>query len=96
MTRLPGKFVWFEHLSPELDRARAFYKSWLGWSSEPAPIGGQSYHLIVNHGQGIGGFRTAPADSPTHWHAFLSVADVDAAAERAQELGATLLMPPTD
>jgi predicted enzyme related to lactoylglutathione lyase len=37
-----------------------------------------------------------PADVPSHWAVTFSVADTDAAAKRAVELGGTLLMPPMD
>lgn len=96
MNRLPGKFVWFEHLSPDVERARAFYAQWLGWKVEAMPMGDQSYQMILNAGTGIGGLRQAMAGVPTHWHAYLSVEDVDASAERARAAGAQVLMPPTD
>ncbi|MGH3990819.1 MAG: VOC family protein, partial [Pseudonocardiaceae bacterium] len=37
-----------------------------------------------------------PADVPSHWMAYFAVEDTDAVAARAQELGATILVPPTD
>ncbi len=33
---------------------------------------------------------------PTHWMAYLTVGDCDAAAARARELGGTIIVPPTD
>ena len=31
MSRIPGKFVWFEHHSPDPAKAQAFYGPLLGW-----------------------------------------------------------------
>jgi hypothetical protein len=37
-----------------------------------------------------------PAEAPTHWGLYVTVDDVDATARKAQELGARILVPPTD
>jgi predicted enzyme related to lactoylglutathione lyase len=37
-----------------------------------------------------------PADVPPYWMPYFAVADVDATAERAAVLGATVVLPPTD
>lgn len=96
MSHLYGKFVWFEHISNDPDAAGKFYAELLGWKSEGFPMGGQTYHMIQNGAEGIGGMRTAPAGAPSHWMAYLSVPDVDASAASAQKAGAKVLMPPTD
>jgi predicted enzyme related to lactoylglutathione lyase len=96
MSHLPGKFVWFEHVSGDVARGRAFYGDLFGWRSDGMPIGGETYHMILNGTEGIGGFRTAPAGVPTHWHSYLSVADVDATVAAAVAAGAKVHLPPTD
>jgi hypothetical protein len=96
MTRLVGKFIWFEHVSNDVARAHAFYGELLGWKSDPVPMGDQPYPMITNAGEGIGGFREAWPGAPNHWMSYLSVADVDASVEQAAAAGATVLMPPTD
>lgn len=96
MSYVYGKFVWFEHFSNKLEAARNFYAELFGWKSEGVPIGGQTYHMIQNGSDGIGGFRTAPAGVPSHWMGYLSVPDVDASAAAAEKAGAKVLMPPTD
>jgi len=57
MSYLHGKFVWFEHMSGDVPKARAFYGALFGWRSDAVPMGGQPYHLIKNGEQAIGGFR---------------------------------------
>lgn len=96
MNYLPGKFVWFEHVSGDLAKARAFYQELCGWSVQPMPMGEQTYYRIMNGDQGIGGFRNAQPGMPSHWSSYLSVADVDQSFVAAKAAGATALMPPTD
>jgi len=59
-------------------------------------MGDQTYHMIMNGNEGIGGFRTAPAGVPSHWASYLSVADVDQSFAAATNAGAKALLPPTD
>jgi len=53
MSHLHGKFVWFEHLSNDIPKARAFYEALLGWHTESMPMGDQPYHMIQNGTDGI-------------------------------------------
>ncbi len=96
MSHLPGKFVWFEHVSNDIAKARAFYEPLLNWHIEAMPMGDQTYHMIMNGSEGIGGFRTAPPGVPSHWSSYLSVADVDKSFAAATKAGAKALMPPTE
>ena len=96
MSYLPGKFVWFEHVSSDSAQARAFYEALCGWSSQSMPMPDGPYHIIQNAGAGIGGYRNAEGGMPSHWSSYLSVADVDAALAAARAAGATVLMPATD
>lgn len=96
MSYLPGKFVWFEHVSKDAAKAKAFYSGLFGWAVNPMPMGEQSYDIITNGATGIGGFRTAEAGMPSHWASYLSVADVDKSFAKATASGAKALMPPMD
>lgn len=97
MAYLHGKFVWFEHVSNDDAAARRFYETLCGWKSEGFDMGGgQTYHMISNAGEGIGGYRSAPAGVPNYWMSYLSVADVDKSTKAAEAAGGKVLMPPTD
>jgi hypothetical protein len=96
MSYLPGKFVWFEHVSSDAARARDFYSALCGWSVQSMPMGEQPYHMIRNGADAIGGFTTAQPGIPSHWVSYLSVADVDRSFAAAVAAGAKGLMPPTD
>lgn len=96
MSYLPGKFVWFEHYSSDSARAARFYEALFGWRTESMPMGGQSYSMIMNGNNGIGGYGKSAAGTPNGWMAYLSVDNVDASFAAAQSAGAKGLMPPTD
>ncbi len=96
MAHLPGKFVWFEHVSGDVAKAQAFYRSLCGWSLQSMPMGEQPYDMIMNGDQAIGGFRGADKGTAAHWASYLSVADVDRSFKAATQAGATAMMPPTD
>lgn len=94
---LPGKFVWFEHVSNDVAKARAFYESLFGWHVERMPIGDGSYDMLMHDSSGgIGGLTTARAGERTHWASYLSVPDVDGRYAAATKAGAKPLLPPTD
>lgn len=94
--RLPGKFVWFEHVSNDVARARAFYGQLFGWTIESMPMGNQTYDVIHNGATSIGGFRTAEPGMPNHWISYMSVDDVDRSFRQAIANGAKACFEPTD
>ena len=96
MSHLPGKFVWFEHLSNDIPRAREFYQSLFGWQVKPVAMGSMQYDMIHNGDDGIGGLFAAPPGVPAHWVSHMSVADVDMAYRAALNAGAKSAMAPQD
>ncbi len=96
MAKLPGKFVWFEHVSAEPAKAREFYSALCGWSVQPMPMGDQPYDIIMNGDKGIGGLRSADKGTSAHWASYLSVEDVDKSFASATKAGASAMMAPTD
>ena len=96
VSHIPGKFVWFEHHSPDPAKAQAFYGALLGWKSQAMPMGGQTYNIIMNADSGIGGMTTAQKGAPSTWMSYLSVANVDASHKKALANGAKSHMAPMD
>lgn len=94
MSNLPGKFVWFEHLSADPPRARNFYQQLFTWHVETMRIGESHYPMIVNGKEGIGGFVNG--DSGARWISYISVPDVDASYTAALAAGAKSESAPTD
>ena len=94
---LHGKFVWFELLTKEIDRAMRFYDGLFGWRSSRVPMGdGAPYPMIHNGDQAIGGYRMGPPRVKSHWVSYLSVPDVDASHRAAVAAGCRIMMAPTD
>lgn len=95
---IPGKFVWFEHVSKEAKKAQAFYGEVLGWQTRPFPMGASSYDMIClgdSLDTMIGGYA-APRDDrqPAHWISYLSVENVDATAEAVTANGGRVIEKP--
>lgn len=101
---IPGKFVWFQHVSTggekEQKRAEGFYGEVLGWRIQGVPMAQGSYDMIFTGpsvDSMIGGFAPARgAQQSSHWASYASVDDVDAAAKAAAEQGGKVLQPPFD
>jgi predicted enzyme related to lactoylglutathione lyase len=93
-----GVFVWDELVTGDVESAKRFYGEVIGWkaSDQEMPNG---VYTIFNSGEAQrAGCMTFPpaAEGPPRWLPYLGTADVDASAARAEELGATSFMGPTD
>jgi predicted enzyme related to lactoylglutathione lyase len=86
-TLLPGKFVWFEHVSSDHKKAQAFYGEVLGWKVEGSPMGDFTYEMIQTPSGAIGGYAAPQAGEAAHWISYVSVANVDAAAKKVVAAG---------
>jgi predicted enzyme related to lactoylglutathione lyase len=92
----PGTLGWNELVCREPKKASAFYASVFGW--EPTAV--YDYTVFNLDGKAIGGLAKMtdewPEGVPSHWMAYFVVADTDASAMRAQELGGTVASGPTE
>jgi len=92
-----GRFVWFELQTKEVDKATSFYPEALPWRIEPMSMqDGSSYTMIKVGEAGIGGILSPPADVPTAWMSYVSVADVDETAKKITAAGGTTPMDAFD
>src|SRR5205814_6227232 len=81
---LPGKFVWFEHVSRDAKKAQGFYGEVLGWRVQPFAMGAETYEMIYAGDDMQGGYAEPDSDrAPAHWISYVSVDDVDGAARAA-------------
>jgi uncharacterized protein len=94
----PGTFSWSDLQTDDPDRAKSFYGELLGWSYDDIPIGdGSVYSMAKVQGHRVAGLGERQDESiPPHWNCYVTVADVDASAARAGELGANVIAPPFD
>ena len=98
---IPGKVIWLDLLTDDVESARHFYSELFGWKFESPTVGQNSaYTLITLNGSRIGGMIDATkirADVDlTQWVSILSVDDVDAAADLVKTSGGTVFTEPTD
>jgi len=95
-----GAFSWFELMTSDVAAAKDFYVKLFGWKTEESPMeGGQPYTVIKIADEAVAGMMTTPPQAegtPPMWSIYITVEDVDATAKKTQELGGTVLMPPTD
>jgi uncharacterized protein len=96
----PGAPAWAELATREPERAADFFAALLGVEVTKSEMpGGGLYIVLKVDGEDVAGiFPITPemGEMPSAWGAYFGAADVDASAERAQSLGATMVMPPTD
>ncbi|HET8683653.1 MAG TPA: VOC family protein [Micromonosporaceae bacterium] len=98
---VPGALCWNELTTRDVEGAKEFYASVLGWwpkTSEMVPGGYVEFQV---DGRSVAGMMPMqgdawPADLPAHWMVYFAVSDTDAAAARAAELGGVACIPPTD
>ncbi len=93
-----GLFVWYEHLSEDVQGAIAFYTEVVGWKTQAFSA---DYTLWVGSQGPLGGVMKLPAEAakmgaPPHWIAYVAVEDVDASAKLAIKIGGKLYVEPTD
>jgi predicted enzyme related to lactoylglutathione lyase len=98
----PGTFCWVDLATTDQDAAKEFYGGLFDWDAEDMPVGdGVSYTMMRQDGQDVAAIapqaqQQREAGVPPMWNSYVSVDDVDAAARRAGELGATVHAPPFD
>jgi uncharacterized protein len=97
----PGLFCWADLGTTEGAAAKAFYTSLLGWEAEDLGAGEDGvYTMFRRGGRDVAAlYEMGPAERgqlPSHWSSYVSVADVDAVAARARELGSAVVADPFD
>jgi len=93
-----GAFCWAELNTGDQAHAKTFYEALFGWKLKPGQGEGSGYLHILNGENYIGGVPPARLNSPAppHWLIYFAVADVDATFQRAKDMAASILLPPTD
>ncbi len=95
-----GRFVWYELATTDIEAAKAFYASVLGWGTSDALRPGSGYSQFTAGGSPVAGLMKLPADAgrtgvAPQWLGFVGVDDVDVTAGRVEQLGGTVHVPPT-
>lgn len=100
LVNMPNALAWNELATRDADKAEAFYSALFGWTTRVDEIsGGPPYTTFLNNGnQGMGMIQMNEqwSDMPSHWMAYFAVEDCAAAVAKAEFLGATIHVPPTE
>jgi predicted enzyme related to lactoylglutathione lyase len=99
--REPGALTWTELATRDTEAARTFYTSLFGWKEKTSTGAGMTYTEFIVGDTPFAGMMEMNAQMvamgvPPNWLTYFQVADVDATAKKATELGATLAVPPMD
>jgi predicted enzyme related to lactoylglutathione lyase len=99
----PGAFVWDDAHLHDVEAGKRFYTAVFGFGYAPlgpeagdVPPDYEAFTIGDRPGGGIGGMMGAPPGTPSHWLAYFTVADVDAAVAEVGDGGGTVLMAPED
>ena len=90
---LLGRPVWYELMTTDMKAAESFYKTVVGWTTEPFPGAGQPYTALNRSGNvSIGGIMNQPAEmkAPPFWAMYIAVPKLeDAVAQITRRGGKT-------
>ena len=98
----PGTFAWVALATTDVAAAKAFYGDLFGWEGEDMRSCDEGpYTMLRKDGRDVAGLYELGAQMreqgvPPHWTSYVTVADVDASAARAEELGGTVVAGPFD
>ena len=93
-----GDFIWYELMTADPEKAKAFYEPVVGWNIGPAVAEYNGYRMIErSDGKAAGGILPLTPEMQQHgarptWLGYIHVADVDRAAREIEQDGGKTLM----
>ena len=97
-----GQFIWYELITPDVDAAKAFYDSVVGWNIDSQSNFPNGYRMIGrSDGKSAGGVLPLTQKMQQHgarpvWLSYIYVDDVDDAVRSIEQAGGKTFMPPFD
>jgi uncharacterized protein len=91
-----GGLTWEDARLTDPGAGKRFYTDVFGYSYQPVPGAPEDYGTFHVGGDplgGMGGMMGAPEGTPSHWVAYFSVPDADAAVAAVERGGGSVLMP---
>ncbi|MFY8301146.1 VOC family protein [Pseudoalteromonas sp. SS15] len=95
-------FCWAELCSSDWAGGKQFYTQLFDWQFDDQPIGEDCYYtMLKKQADDVAAmYQMMPeqkeANIPSHWLGYIAVKDVDAIADKAKQLGATVIHGPCD
>jgi predicted enzyme related to lactoylglutathione lyase len=98
MTRQPGDglIVWYDLFSTDEAATDAFYTELFGWEFDAESAQENGYRMISNDLEPFGGSLPVAAPMQSAWMTYIQVTGLGGLTERAEDLGATVLMEKTE
>ena len=92
-----GSPCWLELGTTDVEASIEFYKKVFGWEAESAGARTGDYMILRSDGAAVGGVGPRiDEDELPEWGVYFWVPDIQAATQRAGELGGTVLVEPTE
>jgi uncharacterized protein len=95
-----GSFYWNELMTRNVELAKRFYSSSIGWTFEAMPMPNGTYWLAKMDDKPVAGIFPLSGPEfegvPESWMSYLAVDDVDARLETAKAAGAKVMREPFD
>lgn len=96
----PGTFCWIELGTSDDAGAKQYYTSLFGWTTNENDMGEMgTYYIFQKNGRDCAAMYKMGKDMqgvPPNWMSYVSVADADAAVEKAKSLGGNVINGPFD
>jgi len=89
-----GAPAWVDLGTPDIDAARAFYSTVMGWTTTDGSAEYGGYSTAVHDGDDVAGIGPQAAGAPPAWLLYFATDDADAAASAISVNGGTVFMPP--
>ncbi len=97
-----GTHSWVDLSTDDPEAAKGFYGELFGWEFEDMPAGedgdgeAMTYSMASLDGKTVGAVFKGDGSLPVHWNSYVTVDDLDGAAEKVKELGGELTAEPMD
>jgi predicted enzyme related to lactoylglutathione lyase len=87
---LLGRPIWYELMTTDMKAAESFYKTVVGWTTEPFKESKEPYTILNRSGNvGVGGMMTKPAEvkAPPFWGMYIGVPKLEDTVAQITRLG---------
>jgi predicted enzyme related to lactoylglutathione lyase len=96
----PGKFVWHDLMTTDIEAVKKFYGELFGWNFEDVGTVDVPYEIIRNNGKIIGGIfaldKSRSKAEHSQWISFISVENMETAVEHVKNNNGNIYTEPFD
>lgn len=95
--QMPGRPIWHDLLTPDLEISKAFYREMFGWTFRAPSMGKVHYIVAEMAGVAMGGLAEVPdgKGSGSQWLTYFEAIDVKGTVKRAVDSGGKIVAPAT-